>query len=638
MRQAIAADYLIREQPSMLRTRLMETPSFLNKLGLRHRTNLTIASEFHFDRASLFASSREAYKTRKAQILVDVTGRSVKITANKTAVKIEGAASSDSARTVTVLVPELLMLCRDAAVRVKVFERFLRQLQPPYEELGGLRTLIAQRELSDDEMDLVTTAMVRSVTAVQARAAISIGRGQGDIATLIPETWGYYEKFCGPIPDTPDSDAYVRTSLTAYREKLLADNLELGLGTCLVGALHENLSPGRWTANVRANELWRAITKSDVKLDPFSLLGALDIALYRQADRRFRDLATSAILKLTEEKFIRDDGNDAYELLPIFVQLVLNRLNSAESGSQYAPYWKRLCAWMQGIFLLRMTTGIKFEIEDVKGWARLHLTALGAYVGILDLRREPMYRAAETSPVSLRCEIIGRLLLLMNRHETAGRAFPKKERVSEAAERLLRAGQPFGWVLPGPVDQQPKPGERLKLELPDKNKNMLVALARKAGNTRSWNVLAYYSQLFNYDDVLREEMRKSIARLESPISRSARAYKLDLLGNASLVATAIEDKSLAGTIADKVISRAFLAESEQDVADLFRALLISSTATRDGGAWAEWTRGVLIGLAQNLPAGKASAHLVFQLKELAQAVSLSENIVAPALAIANAGA
>ena len=127
------------------------------------------------------------------------------------------------------------------------------------------------------------------------------------------------------------------------------------------------------------------MVECDPMRDPFSLLGALDIALYRQQDERFLAFAEEAVAKLTLDTFPRPDGVDTYKMLPLLAGLVLNRLNTMEGGALLLPYWKRMCAWMQAGLIVRMIRSYEFDLEVFNVWIECSKTIAGAYAEILGL-------------------------------------------------------------------------------------------------------------------------------------------------------------------------------------------------------------------------------------------------------------
>ena len=106
-------------------------------------------------------------------------------------------------------------------------------------------------------------------------------------------------------------------------------------------------------------------------------------------------------------------------------------------------------------------------LESLREWARQNQTPAGVYAKMLDLRHEPMYRAAEMSRRALREEIIGRLVLVRERHKTAGRLVSGSDSIDAAVSRLAEESLPLSWMLPGPLDGHHRPAETGTRRLPE---------------------------------------------------------------------------------------------------------------------------------------------------------------------------
>ena len=103
--------------------------------------------------------------------------------------------------------------------------------------------------------------------------------GIGSLNDLVPSSLAYYELFCGPAPSDLDGEAYLNAVLPEHRRQLLGRDLAQGLAIGLLGNLHDALSPARWLDGVADDQLWEVLAACEPRRDPFSLLGALDIAL-----------------------------------------------------------------------------------------------------------------------------------------------------------------------------------------------------------------------------------------------------------------------------------------------------------------------------------------------------------------------
>jgi hypothetical protein len=305
--------------------------------------------------------------------------------------------------------------------RIQTLKRLLDRFGPTAPDFSALLTKAEERELGVDEIDALYAEGAIDVAALQARATAALKTNQASLENLVPKSLVYFEHFCGPKIAGADHEEHFRRVLPQYRKDLIRRDLVRGLDICLQGALWDGLIAGTWTDHVNDDQLWDALTACDPWRNPSALLGGLDIALGRQPDERYRTFAREGVEKLIQEEFPRPDGNDTYELLQLWAQLVLNRINSLEGGAVQPRCWQRMCVWMQAGLLGRLTQSINFELESLHEWIEANQTLTGEYAKMVDLRHEPMLHAAEMSRRAHREEVIGSLLMARNRHLTAGR-------------------------------------------------------------------------------------------------------------------------------------------------------------------------------------------------------------------------
>jgi hypothetical protein len=322
--------------------------------------------------------------------------------------------------------------------------------------------------------------------------------------------------------------------------------------------------------------------------------------------------------------------------MPLFATLVLNRINTLEDGALRPPCWKRMWAWMQAGFLLRLTQAFRLELESFREWAWGNQTLAGEYAAMLDLRHEPMYRAAEMSRRALREEVIGRLVLIRERHKAAGRMVPGADKIDEAMSRLADQDSPLGWVLPGPLDGHRRPaeigvnklsGDDIKKVKEDLANNPVAPIL---------STLAYFSQHFDLGEELLTRMREAIARIAFVSEKTGLDECIGRLIDVGFVAGAQRNVELASAIASTVIAMSHRARSDSDAVRILRALLIASTAFQNEDEWAEWLEKQLAEVATHLPAGEPSRAFLEHLQELKKVLKLNLGIHVRAEALVSA--
>jgi hypothetical protein len=365
------------------------------------------------------------------------------------------------------------------------------------------------------------------------------------------------------------------------------------------------------------------------------LLGALDIAIGRQHDGRYHTFAEEAVKKLIQEEFPRPDGNDTYELLPLFAKLVLNRINSLDGGALEPPCWKRMCAWMQAGFLVRLMQGISLELGSFREWIWGHQTLAGEYAKVLDLRHEPMYRAAQMSPRALHEEVIGRLMIVRDRHTSAGRIVPGSDSIGEAVARLIAQGS-LGWALPGPLDGHCRPAETGRNRLSEVDIEKFAEDLANAPDASMLSTLVYLSQRYDLGEELLARIREIIGQSASALEETGLDDLTGRLIGAGLIACAQRDEVLASVIGSTVVGIAHRIHSGSETLDLLQALLSAGAAFQREDAWAEWLERQLADLASRLPAGEPSETLFMHLQELKEVLKLTLGIHVRAEALASA--
>jgi hypothetical protein len=432
---ALIASYLCNLQPLPVRNKLLDDPALGARFSLLAREIISLGPNVLLDRRKCYTAVRRAFAYQRPASLLDLEGQEVAVKIAQGQVIFELSSRGRKAQ-----ISDFMCLSTNHEERTRTLRQLIDRFGPTAPDFSTLLIRAEEHELSDDEVNELFTEASTGVAALQARATLSLKTNQAKLENLVPNSVAYFERFCGPNIAGADHEEYFRSSLPQHRQDLIRRDLVRGLDICLPGALRDDFAPGAWTEHVNDDELWDAFTACDPWCNPFALLGGLDIALGRQHGERYRTFAEEAVKKLVQEEFPRPDGNDPYELLPLWAELVLNCVNGLEGSVLRPPCWKRMCAWMQAGFLVRLTQTISLELESFREWVRGNETLTGVYAKMLDLRHEPMYRATEMSRRAFREEVVGRLMIVRDRHTAAGRPIPGSDSISEAIARLTEQG------------------------------------------------------------------------------------------------------------------------------------------------------------------------------------------------------
>lgn len=625
IKTALLAEALINRQPPAIRERLARSKSLGRTFGLTSYTVLGIAG----------------IRLRQEDLLAAARGISTEYPVAELRVVGEGKATLKKREGMFLLeircgeavaeaqMDVLGLMVEDRLCRIEAFGKLAEEIGPTL-DLTDFEQTAQQRPLTDAETGAILNDLTSGVAAIQARLADDLRDGRARLKDLIPESLEYFEKLCGPDPADLLPDFYLRAVLPEYRRTLVQRDFRKGLEICLMGALRDDLCPAPWLGEIGNDRLWEALNRAQSELDPFSLLAALDLALYRQEDERFRSYAERAVGLLSADEFPRSDGVDAYRLIPALAKFMLNRIQLMEGGVLRQPFWKRMCAWMQAAVVARLMHNNGVDLDSLSVMVERHLLPAGAHANMVDLRREPMVEAGRISSFGFRREILGRLINLHARHQASGRAMPRIDDIRSALERLAPLGPPLSVMLPGPLGGYRRPREQGK-ELPEEYRERL----REVSDDLLIGNLTNLSQHFALPEELRSALREVISK-KTFVEMSPEA-SLSRLFSAGLVAVAERDGDLAQVIAAGILRIAPEIREEALLWAAVEALLLSAAAFEEEAVWADWLEKQLFELANRLPAGRISALLWQHAQELKKITRLELGIFRRAEAVASAG-
>lgn len=619
--------------PTRVQVRLLDDQSFTAQYGPLARPVLTIG-EISLDQAELFSATRRTLAAPQDQYIEDLAGRKVQIALGNDTVILRVIGDREPVQQVEI--PHLMILSPKREHRIGALNHAIEKIGPTAPDFSLLKMAAEERELSDEEFISLLKEISSGFEAHRARVTSAHSANSIKIDDIVPDVMSYYESFCGPDPRLVEPEEYITKTLPTYRKELLKKSLVKGLEICLLGALRDDLMPTTWTDDVSHDDMWNALAAIDVRGNPFSLLGVLDIALARQDDERYRNMASNTMTVLLQEQLLRPDGVDGYEILSLFSQLVLGRINILEGGALRKPFWKRMCAWMHGGLLMQSTLNIRINLPAMRQWVNSNRSIGGAYAQTLDLRREPMYRAGEISPCFIREEIIGRLVILRARHQAAGHSVPQSDGIDAAMANLSRKGSPLGWAMPGPLDGHIRPADHKGRALSEKDVSHIMERLSKDPYGAIWSELAYFSQYFDLGNEILGRACEASAKLALNVEILETQTKLGRLLDVGIVAAAQRSKDLARSISTTALARAPHASSANDSIEILEVLLLSSAAFESEVEWHTWVEDQLASLAYRLPQGEATQSLFEHLKEIKKVLPISLSIGSRAEAIASA--
>ena len=591
---------------------LMRWPDLGQRWGVERRRWISFDREFGMRGAEFIAAARQAYSQGAEVPLPGADGSAASI------------GIEDESQALLVIRPDaqrqqriarlshFALLSRSATARVAAARRVREALGPTSGDFRELISAVESRRATNDEIDRITYELANGVASAQSRLYEKIAGEAGiEIDDLVPNDLTYFDRFVGPQHPDLDADDYVRKILIPYRAELLERDLQSALEIVCMGFLRDDLAPGAWITDVGNDELWEALERSGCTGSPIALLGALDIALYRQEDPRFERLATDAIRTLADESFGRSDGFDIYNALSEVTWLVLNRIGTLESGALQPGYWRRMGAWMQAsLFVGHLTrSGALPDMDRFQEFIEHQRTIGGWLTQCVDARREPLVLTGRTRPERLRSYVIERLLQVRWRHEGLGHPMPEVDGVDPACWHPRSDTQASSAGLLGPLDVHHPPNK----PLPSEWSNALKRELKPAIEGFPWIQLVTLSRLHALEEEHLEACRTAVRMLgEADCSGGGDCVAPGDLVYASQVAAACHDSSLADAIADAFAGLATKIDEPWHVSAMTGALVQCAAAHGDGSAWAEWLGERLARVAECLPPAPSTLSLDFR--------------------------
>lgn len=596
--------FLIARQPAAIRERILQIAEIQQYLGLKSRFVLNIPSLGSLDAYEVFATSRSVLLDGKLRVITTISNEQLHVAMEGGELTISKQQGEPGGSLKAVL-PELMLFAPDGERRRRALAHLADRLSVAA-SAKVLSVLAAEgrHEIDDEAIGAIFAEMSEGVATHHARAAEALRRGRATVDDLVPRSRQYYELFAGPVPTSRTPDEYLSNELVTYRRALIERHLAKGLKLSLVGGLAACLTSLPWIARFSNDEIWQALQEAEVWLDPYSLLNGFEIALTRLSDPRFEDFARAALAKLIAEEFRLPNGSDGFRLLPLFVRLVLDRINEVPELTSHPSYWRRMCAWMHGGELLRIAQDVRLDVTGLAKWIDGRGSTTSVLRDCIDLRSEPMARSAEISTRVLRAEIVGRLGIMLQANPQAA-ATIGMEGLVRAAEDSIAEADPLGWITPGPLEGHKVPGDVARILPATEVEQTLIAIGERALEN-VWFGLATMSQVYDMTD---QVIKKGDERLRSAIEGQDAALTFDVLAWACVVAVTHRDIRLADTIASAVCALVRRSKAPEEVSYGLQLVLRAAAANGDDNKWHDWLERKLVDLASAVNSGAPSREL-----------------------------
>ena len=625
----------LAQLPYKLRQEVIkENPAFAKACGFESRSVLTVEGGLEIETATLLSVSREALRCGSVTSTHDVTERTVEIApaAERAGVEIRWTEGETSR---TAYMPDLALLASATATRRRALRRVVVRVGPTAAKAHALLERPAAIPLPDEDVEFLLRESALGFASMQRECRQTVRSGKFSVEDIVPDSVSYFEDLVGPPPGALGTNAYVRGTLVPYRKTLLRRDLGKGLELALLGALRDDLCPGRWLTRYKNDRVWGALDGAELSSNPFVLLGALDVALYRREDPRFEGLAAHLLIRLANPQLGRSDGADRYQLLSALSGLVQRRVALLPGCATHPNYWRRTCALMHGGWLLDELepTGVRTDFERFLTWLGSNPRITDRYADTVGARTEPMLHAGLLTEWSLRDEVLGRLELLRARHEKAGRQTSWSEDTREAWQRVQSGvrNQVFGF--PGPLEGDRRPSR----EIPKGVVDAACQACADRDDISRLRILATFSQGAKPDRSELETAREAVTKIGG---KAVGLREINELNFASFVAVGCRELPLGNEVAEALIRLSSDASEPEIVHQIVHLMIQTAAVNAEKESWSKWLEGRLQSVVKALPGPPSEALGAFleSLREMQIVLPCEEWFHLRARAVALSGA
>lgn len=600
----ILAAFLTDGTAPSIKSRLVSRGEFVQACGGRTGHVIGYSEMAQFNRTRLLETVRRVLESGIAGSLDTVRGQqaSISFVAERETIVL----SSESNEFDDQEVVDLLILHPDGDLRKKIYDQITQDLGPTGPDTRYWTPIIRKGSLSDQDVIDFLLEIETSVPVVFSKLQSMI-LSNGDVLNrIVPEELRYYEKLCGPVPLNADPEDYIGNTVSSHRRSIVKGEFARGMDLCFVGYLRDDLAPSAYLGEEDEAATWGMLENACRSNDPFTALGALDVSLAQiKSDQRLIEISETLVRRLSAGELISSSGLNVYDYMPAVIGLVTDKLHFIEGVAEQPSFWRRLCAWTHAGLFVRLLDSMSFDPAELSNRCNSLLTQEGMLNEFVDLRTNPVWVRDGMMPRTLRCEVIGRLHAVKERHKRAGVEVPAEEAIEDAIEELRKTGRDVGIRLPGPLEGHFRP-----LDLPGDhslpNEEAVYFQDRFDSDLKGdvWWRIALASQILVLDTDLLKQMRLIVAELEISGDAEIRRNQLSNLANLSLVAVAHRDRLLADAVAGCCIDFARGHSAKVEVLETIIIILMASAAIEDADESVTWLENELLRFVRLLPRGE----------------------------------
>ena len=538
-----------------------------------------------------------------------------------------------------VELPELGLLDPAENVRLNAYAEIAKRAKPWWPKRDDWHKILVSRPLSNGEFGILIGELQHLPDREILRIAATVSQGSFGVADLIPSDPSYYQSLIGGIASTVSNDEYVAQELIPQLTKFCSADVLWGLRSIRAVSVWTDLDSVAITSSIANDDLLAALKTLGTGNTPFSLLSTFLIARARTAsDARFGEIADNALNMLIELASPNASGHERSELFPALVRLTLNAISMNEAFALAPAYWRRLAAFAHATSLLESLDFQGWNQHELASWCDAQQSMDTSAIGILDLVRDPYWRAdIQTDKVLSVSALIAALRWNPISNDYLNQLSQRQAELVQGLYPELRLA--FG--LPGAFSQRWSRNddgleETIGLELLDgftPDGSNAVAL----NSHQAWNALEHSSRIFSFSNELLVRLREIASNIQLQGS-SISDEEASILSCVAEVAALQRDEELAGILATCILKGVENRTRPIDAAVSGAVLVMASCACQNRNDSFLWAADRLVALAYRIPRGACAQELADWIEGIQRFIPLQERRLGKAWIIARSAA
>ncbi len=601
----------------LIRRSLIEKPDFREEYGFVADSIISSAdSGVSVRRAQLFNAIRAVHSGAVEIKVIDTKRRKWRL--GNTAKEGDIPRLVFSRGKQRLVLPDFCALSPDQDIRLRSFRKTVSSVDIPRDARDRWLTILTERALTDDEMNAFHDELRETPTVKAQFIRNEIVRGRSSISSLVPPSRRYFERLIGAYDGSANIREYAAGRGRTLFQELSEWQPREGLLSYLFLSSHSSMTAEIDIGRLDTEDFVRALELLERQGDRMSQLGAIEVGLSVLSSRPEIEPYLARLIGL-----IRDDDTNRpdsqLKLLSTLFVLVDGELSRTRLLSAEPPFYRRLAALTQAALIQRQTVDYGLNLDSFHDWA-LSYSGWQFYMqSLADMRTEPRWNPDLASPIQLKEEFLGRIIIAARSVEQNIKGNGLLDSIlghsPGSLSSLVDGFHPF---LPGPLEGAEESQNILPAEVAETIQAQLHADEVGPG---SFVALVNLALIFRLD-ADHAELAARILKLGNHrlANIEDRSQIVGILNGLATVAAVTRSHALANEL--RVLVRRYRHDAQYSLSimEATRACLVAAASRADMNAWRDFVGDWLSELAFNDLKDNDGEDLHSHIKRLCHAV------------------